>query len=184
MKSTITACILTALSFFSLSASADAKPLNFVHIIMDDLRTEGLNAYGDETMLTPNLDRLASEGVVFDRAYANFPSCGASRASLLTGLRPAQKRFTRYDARIDVDAPGVITLPGYLKQHGYRTISLGKVIHARGDAQDAWSIEPWDAKYAPDNKTSYFDYSKPENIDAFLNSCKERGVCSPSGGEQ
>jgi len=181
MKPTVTASFAIVLSFLISTTSADAKPLNFVHIIIDDLRTEGLKSYGDETMVTPSIDRLASEGVVFDRAYANFPSCGASRASLLTGLRPSQQRFTRYDARIDTDAPGVITLPGYLKQNGYQTVSLGKVIHARGDTQDAWSVEPWDAKYAPGNQTSYFDYSKSENIDAFLNSCKERGICSPSG---
>ena len=181
MKFTVSACITSIFIFVVLAVSADSKPLNFVHIIMDDLRTEGLATYGGGPMVTPNLDRLASEGVVFKRAFANFPSCGASRASLLTGLRPSQNRFTRYDARIDVDAPGVITLPGYLKQNGYRTVSLGKVIHPRGDTRDAWSIEPWDAKYAEDNKTSYFDYSKPENIDAFLSSCKKRGICSPSG---
>jgi arylsulfatase A-like enzyme len=181
MKHALSLYAALVFSFICCAACADPRPFNFVHIIVDDLRTEGLKAYGNGEIKTPNLDRLAGEGVVFERAYANFPSCGASRASILTGLRPARNRFTRYDARIDVDAPGVITLPGYLKQNGYKTISLGKVIHARGDSLDAWSIEPWDAKYANDNQTSYFDYAKPENIDAFLNSCKKRGICSPSG---
>ena len=158
------------------------EPLNFIHIIMDDLRTEGLSAYGDSAIVTPNIDRLAREGVTFDRAYANFPSCGASRASMLTGLRPAQKRFVRYDARIDKDAPGVTTLPHLLKDNGYLTLSFGKIIHARGDTDDAWSVPPWDAKYSSENKTSYMNYNKKENIESFLSSCKKKKICSPAGG--
>ena len=159
----------------------DKKPLNFIHIIMDDLRTEGLKAYDDDEAVTPNIDRLAREGVVYKKAFANFPSCGASRASFLTGLRPTPTRFTRYDARIDEDAPGIRTLPHYLKENGYITVSLGKIIHRRGDTDDAWSIPPWDAKYMEGNRSSYMNYSKEENVEAYITSCKKRKICSPSG---
>ena len=164
-----------------ISKKLNEKPLNFVHIIMDDLRTEGLSVYDDSEMITPNIDRLAREGVVYKKAFANFPSCGASRASILTGLRPTPTRFTRYDARIDEDAPGISTLPHYLKDNGYITVSLGKIIHRRGDTDDAWSIPPWDAKYLEGNRSSYMNYSKEENIEAYVTSCKKRKICSPSG---
>ena len=164
-----------------ISNKLNEKPLNFVHIIMDDLRTEGLSVYDDSEMITPNIDRLAREGVVYKKAFANFPSCGASRASILTGLRPTPTRFTRYDARIDEDAPGISTLPHYLKDNGYITVSLGKIIHRRGDTDDAWSIPPWDAKYLEGNRSSYMNYSKEENIEAYVTSCKKRKICSPSG---
>ncbi|MGI9323285.1 MAG: sulfatase [Pseudomonadales bacterium] len=161
---------------------AEDKSLNFLHIIIDDLRSEGLSLYGDEdVIIAPNMERLAGEGVLFERAYANFPSCGASRASLFTGLRPTVDRFTSYDARLDKEAPGVITLPGYLKDNGYFTMSLGKVIHARGDTDHAWSAPPWDAKYQGGSSSTYMDFQNPDNVKAYKTSCKKRNVCSPTG---
>ncbi len=167
---------------FPSLAPAEHKPLNFVHVIIDDLRSEGLPLYSNEgVILAPNLERLASEGVLFENAYANFPSCGASRASMFSGLRPTVNRFTRYDARLDKDAPDTVILPEYLKQNGYLTMSLGKVIHAQGDSDHAWSVAPWDAKYHDKNTTSYMDFKNPENIEAYKTSCKKKGICSPSG---
>ena len=104
--------------------------LNFILIIMDDLRAQGLSIYGEKAMITPNIDELSAEGVVFDYAIANFPACGASRASIFTGLRPTRDRFTFAGTRIDEDTPSVKTLPEYLKDHGYHTVSIGKVFHS------------------------------------------------------
>ena len=80
------------------------RPLNVLFLAVDDLRP-ALGAYGDAHAVTPTLDRLAEQGVAFERAYANVPVCGASRASLLTGLRPTVTRFVTYYARADQDAP-------------------------------------------------------------------------------
>ena len=166
---------------FEVEAQQHAQP-NFLFIMIDDLRSAGLSIYGHEdTVVAPTLERLAAEGVVFENAYANFPSCGASRASLFTGLRPTIGRFTNYAARIDVDAPDATTLPGYLKDNGYFTMSLGKIFHARGDTDHAWSVTPWDAKYEGNNATSYMDYQDPDNVEAYLTSCEKRGICSPTG---
>ena len=181
MKPTTCMALIVLLALPSLGR-ADDKPLNFLHVIIDDLRSEGLSVYGDENVIiAPNIERLASQGVLFKRAYANFPSCGASRASLFTGLRPTISRFTSYAARLDKDAPGIITLPGYLKNNGYFTASLGKVIHAKGDTDHAWSIPPWDAKFQGRNKTGYMDFQDPNNVKSYLTSCKKRNICSPSG---
>jgi arylsulfatase A-like enzyme len=111
-------------------------------IAVDDLRPE-LGCYGAAAAVTPHLDQLAARGVRFDRAYCNIAVCGASRASLLKGMRPTAERFLDYDTRADVDAPDAISLPKLLREHGYTTVSNGKVYHHRDDDVDAWSEPPW-----------------------------------------
>jgi len=113
------------------------KPKNILFIAVDDLRPE-LNFYGAKHIKSPNLDKLASESLVFNRAYCNVPVCGASRASLLTGMRPTRKRFINYSTRADVDVPNAISLPKLLKENGYNTISNGKIYHNRKDDTAAW----------------------------------------------
>lgn len=117
------------------------KQVNVLLLLMDDLRPE-LNCYGDSSMITPNIDKLAASGVQFNRAYCNIPVSGASRASLMTGLRPTMFRFYDVESKIDEDAPGVPTLPLYLKQNGYITFSNSKIIHGKNDAKNSWS-EIW-----------------------------------------
>ena len=73
---------------------ADRRP-NVLFIAVDDLRPQ-LGCYGVKQMRTPNIDRLAAQGTVFERAYCMVPTCGASRASLMTGIRPARNRFVSY----------------------------------------------------------------------------------------
>ncbi|MEM9368750.1 MAG: sulfatase [Planctomycetota bacterium] len=122
------------------SASCDERP-NVLFIAVDDLRPE-LTSFGAENMVTPNLDRLAKRGMRFDRAYCMVPTCGASRASLMTGIRPAKDRFVTFTARADQDTPGVTTLNTHFKNHGYTTLSLGKVFHNPADNVDGWSQPP------------------------------------------
>jgi iduronate 2-sulfatase len=105
-----------------------AKP-NVLFIAVDDLRPE-LGCYGAKQIKTPNLDTLAAEGSLFLNAYCNVAVCGASRASLMTSLRPIpSKRFQRFNSRSDKDAKGVVTLPEHFKQNGYHTVSNGKMMH-------------------------------------------------------
>ncbi len=115
---------------------ASRKP-NVLFISVDDLRPQ-LGCYGQHYMITPNIDRLANEGVLFNRAYCQVPVCGASRASLLTGLRPTPDRFVNYYTRADKDAPGITDLPKHFKQNGYRSISNGKIYHHKEDNQASW----------------------------------------------
>jgi arylsulfatase A-like enzyme len=94
-------------------------------------------------MTTPNLDRLAARGVRFDRAYCNIAVCGASRASLMKGLRPTPARFTSYLTWAEKDAPDAVSLPMVFKQNGYRTVSNGKIYHHSEDDSAAWSRPAW-----------------------------------------
>lgn len=107
-------------------------------ISVDDLRPL-MRCYGHDEMHTPNFDRLAASGVRFQNAYCQVPVCGASRASLLTGIRPTPERFLNAPTRADVDAPGVTTLVEHLAAHGYKTIGTHKVFHHAVDHRDAWA---------------------------------------------
>jgi iduronate 2-sulfatase len=149
---------------------------NILFIMVDDLRPQ-FAAYGRAGMVTPALDRLAAEGVVFKSAFVNVPVCGASRASLMTGLRPTSTRFVNYLARADVDAPGIATLPAHLKAAGYTTLSLGKILHVEEDSLAAWSWPPWhpdqiDAVRAATSPRNYLD---PVNIESDIDEDSKRG---------
>lgn len=138
----------------------DRGKKNVLFLIMDDLRTE-LNCYGVKYMKTPCMDALAAQGVMFENAYCNVPVSGASRASLFSGLRPGNTRFWDVNAVIDKEAPGTVTLPQYLKENGYVTISNSKVIHGKNDAAERSWTEIW----MPKGKSrTWRDYLGDENL--------------------
>ena len=118
---------------------------NVLFIAVDDLRPQ-VGCYGHEQMISPNIDRLGADGVIFLRSYCQVPVCGASRASLLTGVRPMRDRFIGYDVWAEKDLPGALSLAKHFRNNGYRTISNGKVFHHRTDCRDGWSEEPWRPK--------------------------------------
>ncbi|WKN46082.1 sulfatase [Tunicatimonas pelagia] len=124
--------------------NAPDKP-NVLFIAVDDLRPE-LGCYGKTAVISPNIDRLASQGTLFNRAYCQIPVCGASRASLLTGLRPNRNRFLNYKTWADKDAPEAVTLPQHFKNNGYYTVSNGKIFHYQDDKLESWSELPWRAR--------------------------------------
>lgn len=146
--------VCMALTIGSFSFAGDTKP-NVLFIAVDDLRPQ-LGCYGFKSMHTPNIDRLASQGIVFERAYCMVPTCGASRASLMTGIRPARNRFVNYLTWAEKDAPGITTLNTQFKNHGYYTLSNGKVFHHPTDNAEGWSEPAWRPK-------GISWYQRPEN---------------------
>jgi arylsulfatase A-like enzyme len=133
--------VLIACSIAIAHADDRSRP-NVLFIAVDDLRPQ-LNCYGAKSMRTPHIDRLASQGTLFERAYCMVPTCGASRASLMTGIRPSRNRFINYLAWAERDAPGVTTLNQHFRAHGYYTLSNGKVFHHVTDSADGWSEPAW-----------------------------------------
>lgn len=153
---------------------------NVLFISIDDLRPE-LGCYGKDYIHSPNIDKIASFGYVFNRAYCQVPVCGASRASLLTGILPTKTRFIGYDARMDEDAPGITTMPLYFKNNGYYTVNYGKVSHFPDDQKDSWSEEPLrpDWNKLPDGSWSYegwHDYQTESNLYLDKNHPKRAGL--------
>ena len=134
--------------------SRSSQPPNVLLIIVDDLRPQ-LGAYGFDIMRTPNIDRLAEEGLLFRRAYAQWPVCGPSRASLLSGLRPDNTGIYSNGRRLASVDTDVVSLPMHFRNNGYRTLSVGKVYHGRDDDPDAWSEPPRNAYPNDDNWQGY-----------------------------
>lgn len=131
-----------SLWFISNAGTAEAQRPNILFIAVDDLRPQ-LQCYGVEHVHSPNIDRLAASGLMFNRAYCMVPTCGASRASLMTSIRPAPSRFVTHLAYAEKDAPGLTTLNTQLKQNGYYTISNGKILHHPEDSAVGWSEPAW-----------------------------------------
>jgi iduronate 2-sulfatase len=132
MKARTSMLLAALLSAATLSA---AEKLNVLLIISDDLR-DTVGCYGNTAAKTPNLDRLASRGVRFDRAYAQYPVCNPSRTSFLTGLRCEQTRVVNNNTFFRAALPDVVTLPQLLRQQGWYAAGYGKVFHLRGQTPD------------------------------------------------
>jgi|TARA_B110000902_G_scaffold156234_1_gene179170 iduronate 2-sulfatase len=136
-----------------LISQTGTKKHNILFISIDDFRPK-INSYGESQMITPNIDKLASEGLQFDNAFTNIAVCGASRASIMTGIRPSQDRFNDYRSRASVDTPDAITLNQLFMENGYETISYGKIYHYPNDTGAYWSDNDGGAHQA--------DYQDPE----------------------
>lgn len=117
----------------------DARPVNVLMIAVDDLRPE-LACYGATHIHSPNIDRLAAQGVRFDRAYCQVAVCGASRASLLSGCRPETTNCWDYKTPLRAKMPDVLSLPQHFRNNGYETSFLGKVYHSPKDDPQGWSL--------------------------------------------
>ncbi len=132
------------------TASATKRP-NILFIIADDLNAR-LAPYGGEA-ITPNLDKLASQGLTFDRAYAQYPWCAPSRSSFLTGTRPDTVGVSNLTTPVRANLPDIRTLPQYFREHGYFAGRVGKIFHqgvpggiGRAGLDDAQS---WDVALNP-----------------------------------
>ncbi|MBT5813000.1 MAG: sulfatase-like hydrolase/transferase, partial [Opitutales bacterium] len=147
-----------ALLYLSLSASlaaADQRP-NIVVIICDDLGYGDLASYGHPHIQTPNLDRMATEGVRFTDFYSTAPVCSASRVGLMTGRSPNRAGVydwippgnqPRPDARDQVHMrTEEITIPKLLKQAGYATALSGKW-HCNSQFNSDLQPQPGDAGF-------------------------------------
>ena len=110
------------------TATADDRPPNIVFVLADDLGWAELGCYGNTFHETPNLDRLAKEGMRFTDAYAAAPVCSPYRAALLTGQHPARIGILDYLRPNSANALSTshVTLPEILSKHGYATGKIGK----------------------------------------------------------
>jgi len=119
------------LSAGSCVATAAASPPNVLLIAVDDLRVT-LGCYGNTAVRTPNIDRLAARGVLFERAYVQYPVCNPSRSSFLSGLRPDQTGVTDNTTLLRDKLPDVVTFPQLLKENGWHSVAFGKLFHLGG----------------------------------------------------
>ena len=138
-----------ALAGVSLAtAQAPARRPNVLFFAIDDLRPE-FGCYGFSDVKSPNLDRIAKRGIVFDRAYCQQAVCSPSRSSVLTGARPDSTKVWDLVTHFRAAMPNVVTLPQHFKQNGYFVQGMGKIFHGSLDDEPSWSV-PWQTPKAPD----------------------------------
>ncbi len=116
---------------------------NILFLAVDDLRP-ALGCYGDKLAITPNIDCLAGNGILFNRAYCQSALCNPSRSSLFTGRRPDTTKVWGNRAHFREALPGVLTLPEYFMHHGYHVENIGKMFHGQTYTLDpqSWSVPP------------------------------------------
>ena len=146
------ACTLATAAFSTTSTMAADKKMNFLFIAVDDFKPN-INCYGVKNAITPNMDSLAKKGSIFFNNQCNYPVCGPSRASIMSGFMPEVtgvigfKKMRRF-------LPDLVTLPQYLITQGYETAATGKINDPRcvegGQLTDdprSWSLPYVRIKY-------------------------------------
>jgi iduronate 2-sulfatase len=150
-----------------------AKP-NVLFVAVDDLKPT-IGCYGDKVAKTPNIDRIAAMGTVFERAYCMQAVCAPSRNALLTGLRPEVLKIYDLGTNFRKRAPEVETLPQWFKQNGYVSHGIGKIFHVgHGNHEDkaSWSVPHFQAKTV--------GYALPENTAKIT---REQALFENAGGD-
>lgn len=161
-KNLLAALVLLATAFFAATTAAD-KP-NFVLIFADDLGINDLSCYGRKDQPTPNLDRMAAEGIRFTCGYCAQPICSPSRAGILTGKAPGRLHLTTFlPGRPDAKSQMVLhpkinmqlpleetTIAEYLKDAGYTSACIGK-----------WHLG--NAGFGPKDQGFDYAYASPAN---------------------
>lgn len=140
------------------TAAARAATPNVLLILSDDHSAAHVGCYGNPDVKTPNLDRLASEGMRFDRAYVTCPQCVPSRASILTGRHPIDIGMTRFSAPLPRD---VVMFPELLRQkRGYYTGLCGRSYHLSGNLLNRADVKPHLREQDLPNFEERYDYVK------------------------
>lgn len=157
LKQIVLGLLLATFLFVLPTTTAQQKPqakMNVLFIAVDDLRPE-FGAYGSKYIHSPNLDRLAKQGVTFTRAYVQQAVCSPSRTSFLTGARPDTTKVWDLVTHFRAAIPDVVTLPQHFKNNGYFVQGMGKIYHGGYDDAQSWSV-PWGTPKA-------VQYGLPEN---------------------
>lgn len=145
--------IIVAL-FYVIGLSSAADKPNILVFMVDDLRSD-LGCYGDDVVESPNIDALAKQGMLFKNAYCQEAICAPSRISILTGMRPESVGIYDLFTPLRKVNKEIVTMPQFLKDNGYTTVSVGKVYHHGHDDKESFSIH---IQKEPNS------YAKPENI--------------------
>lgn len=134
--------LLLLFSLMTIAIASGQERPNVLFIAVDDLRPE-LGCYGSPIAVTPNLDALAADGLLFNRAYCQQAICRPSRASLMTGMRPESTGLFHNYVSLRELQPDALTLPEHFIANGYDAAYCGKIFH-HGDTDEgrSWNRDP------------------------------------------
>lgn len=163
MKTKLTPIVLMAILLLNgLVSTIAQKQYNVLFIAVDDMNDKS-PLFGNTQVIAPNLQRLASHGILFNMAYCQFPLCNPSRTSLLSGWRPDKTRVKGNDVRPrSLLGPNMVFLPEYFRQKGYHTERYGKILHGRFENDITWDYSEPPEK----NDNSGFNNIPDSNSDA------------------
>ena len=168
--------MFVTITLFYLPCTTARK--NVLFIISDDLRPQlgsyfGTKQFPDpdaEKPYTPNLDRLAKKSLLLLRAYVQISICGPSRVSFMTGRRPDTTKIIENDVYRRTENINLTTIPQYFKDHGYKTIGIGKIFHGKGEFYDpiSWTEPYYHGRLKPETKNTWWALTDEERNDAEL----------------
>ncbi|MCH2214766.1 MAG: sulfatase-like hydrolase/transferase [Flavobacteriales bacterium] len=135
-------CILFSFPSFII-AQNNSQP-NIIFIFCDDLNSAGLGTFDNSQAVTPHLDALSNESVVFTNAHANAPICGPSRASVFSGALPSSSGYygfkqSAYDWRSNEYLASTTSMFRHFKNQGYLVLASGKIYHASQNTESDFS---------------------------------------------
>lgn len=130
MKTTCVMVLAMVGTMLICQPSAHAEKPNVLFLMADDLNT-ALSGFGHKQCKTPNLDRLAERGVKFENMHCQYPVCGASRASIMSGLYPYSNLTLGNEGSLRGSMPHVVTLSQTFRNNGYYAARVSKIYHMR-----------------------------------------------------
>lgn len=172
---------IVLLLLFLVSCTQEQAQPNVLFIAVDDLRPE-VGAYGSTIAITPNLDELASKGTIFKNHFVQVPTCGASRYSMLIGMRPRTRQhlqnnvmYREFAGKAEDSLPE--TFIHQFKRNGYYTVGIGKISHSadglvygyeeevstKRELPHSWDELVFDAGKWNTGWNAFFAYSNGEN---------------------
>ena len=154
MKSNLKQILLFAFILVGISVEAQTTRPNILFILSDDHSAQFLASYGDPNLKTPNLDKLAKDGIQFNKAFTTAPQCVPSRASIMTGRSQIEIGQSRFTAPLSAD---IKAYPEYLRESGYYTGIAGRTFHLDGIKRDKVTEAIYD-KYQLETFKNRVDY--------------------------
>lgn len=140
--------VLAVLICSAFPGLAAERPPNVLLILVDDLNTSVGFLAGHPQVITPHMDKLADESIIFANAHCNIAICAPSRASMFTGIYPHVSRNYWFDNWYDNDVlKNCMTLPQFLRNHGYQAFGTGKLLHNEREIE--WTEYGLDHYFGP-----------------------------------
>ncbi|SHI03219.1 Arylsulfatase A [Chryseolinea serpens] len=160
LKINLVVLMLASPAALSAQSKSKQQPPNILFLVSDDHSAPYLGCYGYPDVKTPNIDRLAAEGIRFSRAFTTAPQCVLSRAAIMSGRSTLDVRMTRFSAPLPAD---VVAYPEVLRKSGYYTGICGRNFHLNGNRAVKESADVYDA-YHLETFKDRVDYLKVSQV--------------------